>query len=97
MEKIEEIVKEVERIQKELKMAHQAIDDYYSGKLQPMMGFGPYTQSEIISGCNARLDELKGELVKLGISAEIATALCSDQPPTGKVYEECLAFIANNS
>lgn len=93
---LEEIVLEISCIKKDLKMAHKAIDDFYAhGRYQ--MGFGPMMQSQIISGCNARLEELKQELIKLGFNDEEAAQICSNPPPQGLSFEACLVFIARYS
>ena len=91
---LEEIMIEIDCINKDLKMAHKAIDDFYCHGLK--MGFGPIVQSQIINECNTRLEELKKELIKLGISEDKAAALCSDEP-SGKIYAACMVFIAAHS
>ena len=87
----EEIMTEISCIQKDLKMAHKAIDDFYAyGRYQ---GFGPMVQSQVIAGCHERLNKLKVELIKIGIAEDKAAALCSDKP-SGPVYAACMVFIA---
>ena len=93
MKKIEELLQKVQEIQKDLKDAHEQIDDYYSGRLQPIVGFGPMTYSNIIRGCLDRLTEIQHQLIELGMDKETAEKLCSDEPPSGDVYNDCLAFI----
>lgn len=88
---IKEIMLEINCVRKDLKMAHKAIDDFYCHGLH--QGFGPIVQSQVIAACNAKLDELKKELIKLGIPSDKAAALCSDEP-SGPVYEACVVFIA---
>lgn len=94
MKTVEELLKEVTGIQKDLENAHRAIDDYYSWRVQPMMGFGPHTQSEIISGCNKRLKEIKTELInEHGFDEQKAEELTREAPASGDVYEACMTFI----
>ena len=95
MKSVEEIRKEVERIHKSLKRAHEAIDDYYSGRnAVPMMGFGPYAQSQVIAGCNKQLAELRKELINLGLTDKEADEMTREEPPSGYVYEKCMEFLA---
>lgn len=94
MKTVKELLKEVAGIQKDLANAHKAIDDYYTGRLLPMMGFGPYAQSEIISGCNQRLKEIKTELInKHGFDERNADELTREAPASGDVYEACMSFM----
>ena len=94
MKTVEKLLKEVAGIQKDLANAHKAIDDYYTGRLLPMMGFGPYAQSNIIAGCNKRLAEIKTELInKYGFNEQDANELTREAPASGDVYEACMSFM----
>lgn len=96
MSEIEKIIQEVKSLQSSIASAHEAIDDYYrSGIYQ--MGFGPYTQSNIIASCHKQLNEYKQKLIEFGIDSDTADKICQEAPASGYVYDRCMEFIRKYS
>ena len=94
MKTVEELLKEIQGVQASIQDAHKEIDDYYSGRNRcPMIGFGPYAQSQRIAWGRERLEELRKELIKRGLSEERAEKITREAPASGDVYEACMEFL----
>ena len=93
---IDEIMNEIKSTVAERNHAHDAIDDFYKLGRYAGPGFGPMGQGQIIAGCNARLEELRSELIKAGVPERDANEAIRDEP-SGYVFEKIQEFIAKHS
>lgn len=96
MKTVEQLMKEIQGVQASIQDAHEEIDDYYSGRNRcPMIGFGPYAQSQRIAWGRDRLEELRKELRERGLTEEKAVEITREAPACGDVYEACMEFLKN--
>jgi hypothetical protein len=96
MMNIDEIMNRIKSIVDARKRAHEAIDEFYQFGRYDGPGFGPMGQSQIISGCNSKLAELRNELIKLGVPERDAEEAIVDEP-SGFVFEKIQKFLERHS